>query len=300
MRVVTVSAYAKHRFSRQNRTIEEYLATQGLRRGIDFELEYHLVMTRADLDRVIAAQPDSRFILYSNSRSTAELVFDARAKAPHVFSTYSDPLASGWIESYAHPGGNATGVVTYADAHEKRLDLLLRIKPFDRIAVLFCGPSPQRDLQHAIDRFRAAHGSLSVDVIIVTPATLASLATNLRSRGVQAAYVPVPLEGSGDLDSVAKGMFATLAELRIPAISERRSDTRLGAAMALEADWSQVNGNVARQIGLLLAGAKPGSVPVQSPRRLVLTVDMAVATRIGLAVPRSLLRQAEFTVAQGL
>ncbi len=297
--MVIVSWFPKFRYSRQVKAIEDYLVGQGFRYGADFEIEYHQVRTQEALDRVIAAQAGQPFVVLSNTTSPAEFVIRNGTRAPHVFVTYSDPIAQGWIDSYGHPGRTATGVVEYAPAHWKRLQLLARLMPkADRFAVLLGGDTVHPDLDDAIKGFLRERPGRSVKVIKVAVGDEATaIAARLLAAGAEAAYVPLPVDAN--IDDVAIPLYAAVSRLGLPAVSERRFDVTRGAVLALEVDRRDMNARVSHMIGLILRGTPPGSIPVHSPRRFFLSVNLDAAKRLGLAVPPSLLRQADFTVVDG-
>lgn len=297
--IVIVSWFEKFRYSRQVQAIEDYLVSQGLRYGVDFEIEYHQVRTQEAVDRLIAAQGRRPFVVFSNTTSPAEFVIRNGTRAPHVFATYSDPVAEHWIESYAHPGGTATGVVEYAPAHARRLELLARLMPnATRFAVILATDVPHPDLTEGIDAFHRAKPGCIAEVIKITARDGApAIAARLRAARVEAAYFPLPIGGNSD--TVVEPLYAALNRQGLPTISERRYDVTRGAVLALEVDRSDLNSRVAHMIGLVLRGVPVGSIPVHSPRRFFLTVNLDAARRLGVAVPASLLRQSQFIIADG-
>jgi putative tryptophan/tyrosine transport system substrate-binding protein len=58
-----------------------------------------------------------------------------------VFSTVSDPLGSGFVESFARPGGNATGFVNLEDSLAgKWLELLKELAPQTTLVSILFNP----------------------------------------------------------------------------------------------------------------------------------------------------------------
>jgi putative ABC transport system substrate-binding protein len=49
----------------------------------------------------------------------------------------------------------------------------------------------------------------------------------------------------------------------------------------------------ARYVDKILNGANPGELPIQFPSRYYLTINAGLAKRLGLAIPRRLLEQAD-------
>ena len=95
-----------------------------------------------DADRVrqyagelVALAPE--VILTSGSTALAPLL-QATRKVPIVFAQVPDPVGAGFVKSLAHPGGNATGFLTFEYGMSgKWLELLNQIAPgVTRVAVI--------------------------------------------------------------------------------------------------------------------------------------------------------------------
>src|SRR3974390_2365893 len=85
---------------------------------------------------LIALQPD--LILSNDTPTTATLLQQTRT-VPIVFATVADPVGSGFVASFARPGGNATGFAVYeASLGGKWLELLKETVPnISRVVVIF-------------------------------------------------------------------------------------------------------------------------------------------------------------------
>jgi putative tryptophan/tyrosine transport system substrate-binding protein len=85
---------------------------------------------------LIALQPD--LILSNDTPTTATLLQQTRS-VPIVFATVADPVGSGFVASFAQPGGNATGFSVYEGSlGGKWLELLKETVPsVSRVAVMF-------------------------------------------------------------------------------------------------------------------------------------------------------------------
>src|SRR5436305_2534690 len=108
-------------------------------RNIAFERVMSYVdpaLRAAAAKEVVASQPD--IILTSATPETAALLKETRS-IPIVFSTSADPVGSGFVQSLARPGGNATGFTnSHASMGGKWLEILKEIAPRTaRVGVLF-------------------------------------------------------------------------------------------------------------------------------------------------------------------
>lgn len=297
MPVVVVGWFGEKSYSLQLHGISESLSRYGLAENRDYRFEYHQVRSQPELEAVLARHAGAPFVIYSANTSPAEFVIKSRTRVPHVFLTYSDPLADGWIQSYAQPGGTATGVVEFAPVHGKRLDLLRDLVPSAQATAIVLETNSASDvLDASLAEYSRAHPHPALKVFrVATGEAVDSIARRLRESKIDSAYVPLV----GDIDRVVQPALEALARARVPAISERKADVRRGAVMALEVDRDALFERVAHQIALVLENVPPGTIPVQSPRKFLLTVNLDAAKRIGIDVPRSLLLQAEVVIADG-
>jgi putative ABC transport system substrate-binding protein len=80
-----------------------------------------------DAAQVVALAPD--IILAQGSTPLAPLLKATRT-IPIVFTIVADPVGAGYVESLAHPGGNATGFLTFDyGISAKWLEFLKEIAP---------------------------------------------------------------------------------------------------------------------------------------------------------------------------
>ena len=90
---------------------------------------------RKGAEQLVALQPD--VILVTGSLGLQTLLQTTRS-VPIVFNSIADPLGSGFIDSLARPGGNATGFLLFDySLPAKWVELLKQIDPtITRVAVL--------------------------------------------------------------------------------------------------------------------------------------------------------------------
>ena len=112
----------------------------GWSEGRNVQIEIRWGEDKTDLERKYAAElvalaPD--VVLAGGTMSVAALQ-DFSRTLPIVFAAVGDPVGAGFVESMAHPGGNATGFMLYEYGFSgKLLELLRQIAPgVTRVAVL--------------------------------------------------------------------------------------------------------------------------------------------------------------------
>ena len=116
---------------------------------------------------LVAMQPD--IILSSTTPTTTALLQQTRS-IPIVFAIVADPIGSGFVASFARPGGNVTGFTFREPTMEptmagKWLELLKEIAPrIVRVAMLF-NPVSATYADYWLNPFKAAAPSFAVEAI---------------------------------------------------------------------------------------------------------------------------------------
>jgi putative ABC transport system substrate-binding protein len=151
-------------------------AVDGLRDGLkDLGLEEgkHVVLhvhdTKGDLKAVEGAasrlERENVDVIYAIATSVAVVVKRVTKRVPIVFYAGTDPVSSGLVQSFRHPGGRLTGIHSqFADLGAKRLELLTAMAPRIRRVVTFYNadnPVSERNLKVA----REAARRLNVELV---------------------------------------------------------------------------------------------------------------------------------------
>jgi len=86
----------------------------------------------------------------------------------------------------------------------------------------------------------------------------------------------------------------TLANVeRLPTIYGERANVEAGGLMSYGANFPELFRRAADLVDKILRGAKPGDIPVEQPTKFDLTINLTTAKALGIAVPPSLLAQAD-------
>ena len=216
----------------------------------------------------------------------------ATSAIPIVFLTGVDPVQFGLVASYNRPGGNATGILFGSDElTSKRIELLHELLPKSvRLALLVnpLNPSAQTILAESK---RAAH-AIGRELISVGASTKAEL---------EAAFAEIDGQRAGGIVVLQEVYFASerslivslAARYAIPSIYGARIFTEIGGLMSYGADRNEMFRLVGTYAGKILQGVKPVDLPVQSPTKYELVINLKTAKALGLTVPPALLARAD-------
>ena len=231
---------------------------------------------------LVALQPD--LILTQNTPPTASMLQQTRT-IPIVFVIVADPVGSGFVESLARPGGNATGfTIMEPTIAGKWLELLKEIAPrINRAAFLFNpATTPYRDIY--LNPFKAAAASFAFEAIAAPVHDKSDLESVIaaQARGLNSGLIVMP---DGFLNVHRAEIVSLAARYNLPTVYPWRFFAELGGLMSygsVQRDQFRV---AATYVDRILKGEKPADLPVQAPTKYELVVNLKTAKALGLDVP---------------
>jgi putative tryptophan/tyrosine transport system substrate-binding protein len=204
-----------------------------------------------------------------------------------------DPVAAGFIESLARPGGNITGLTTLnTELGGKRLELLKEAVPkVARVAVLYApaSPGPTREVKEEIPPAARALGLTMRNWEVRTAEDFDRIFAALNKDRVDGVYVL--LAGSLMRSHVKRITNFTLKN-RFASVYDETSALEAGGLMSYGADVAHSYQRVAYYVDRILKGAKPADLPVEQPTKFEFVINLKTAKQIGLTIPPDLLARA--------
>ena len=236
---------------------------------------------------LVRTKPDA---IVANGTPMIVAMKRATTSVPIVMANNSqDPVAFGFIASFASPGGNITGE-TNIDLSGKRFQLLKELVPRLRRVAVVRNPYDPTNLAEWRVMETAAH-----------PIGIALLAIDLRSAdqiddvlkalpGLRADAI-VMLNDPVMLSNVAR-IVRLVAAQRLPALYPLETYIAAGGLMFFGASETATWSRAATYVDRILKGAKPADLPVERPTIFDLIVNLKAAREIGITVPQSILLRA--------
>jgi putative tryptophan/tyrosine transport system substrate-binding protein len=239
---------------------------------------------------IVARGPE--LIVASTTPATTALLQQTRT-IPIVFALVSDPVGSGFVASFARPGGNVTGFTTMEPTMAgKWLELLKEIAPHvARVAFVF-NPASAPYIDFYLNPFKAAASSFAVDVIAVPvhgPAELESIVA-AQAREPNGGLL---LWSDAFMSAHRAEITSLLARYRLPAVSPFRIFTEAGALLSYGSDPVDNFRRTASYVDRILKGEKPSDLAVQAPVTFELVINLKTAKALGLDIPPTLLARAD-------
>jgi len=272
------------------------LSETGFFGGRNVAIEYRWADGQVDRIPAMAADLIGRkvaVILVGGNIAGVRATMEATRSIPIVFTTATDPVATGLVASLNRPGGNATGV-TFLGGQliPKQLELLHEALPAaTRIAVL-ANPSNPAVSQDAIQGARAAAARLGLEIIVVSASTepeidqafAAAVEQHAAAVIINDAYIVSRLAQIGAL-----GLRHTLPVI---APGEQMAATT-GVLLTYGANIPDTYRQAGVYVGRILKGEKPGDLPVVLPTKFELVINLKTAKALGLKIPESFLVRAD-------
>ncbi|MGH7767509.1 MAG: ABC transporter substrate-binding protein, partial [Candidatus Binatia bacterium] len=218
---------------------------------------------------------------------------EATKTIPIVIVTTVDPVAAGYVKSFAHPGENITGLANLSrDLSAKRVELLKQVLPkMSRVAILWDadGPGPAiafKEYEAAARAFKLELRSL--DVRGPNP----DLTTAFQAAKTARADALIVV-GNALMYQHTKQIFELATKNRLPSITEERRYVNAGGLISYGASSADLYRRAAGYVVEILKGAKPGDLPVKLPEKFEIFLNLKTAQQIGLVIPQHVLVQAD-------
>lgn len=219
-------------------------------------------------------------------------VVRAKPAVPVVFAYSGDPVVAGIAQSFARPGGNATGMSFMSlELNPKRIDLLRIALPECRKVALLSNArhaGEENDIaatQRAVER---------TDIALTvwrsqSPAETPSVIAQALDAGAQALVV-LP---SSPMVQQASAMVNQCLARKVPVVSGWASMARAGALLTYGPNLNETYKRVGWYVMRVLGGAQPANLPIEQPTAFELVINKKTANTLGLTLPVSLLAQAD-------
>ena len=221
----------------------------------------------------------------------------ATSTIPIVLPTHADPVKAGLAATFAHPGGNITGLsAALLETEPKRLELALEVMPgLRRLGIVLeaypeLASAPQWTAEDtAFAALAKRHGvTLHLYEVRSLEDVQTAIAKATRDR-VQIVTVVSSYLTIQHREPIIRG----LAEHRVPVISAGREMAEAGALLTYSPDFLDLWKRSATYVDRILKGAKAGDLPIEQATKFDLIVNLKTAKAMGVTMPQSILVRAD-------
>jgi putative ABC transport system substrate-binding protein len=239
--------------------------------------------------RLVAAKPD---VLVTVGTPHTRAAKQATTNIPIVFTRVGDPLQYGIIASYASSQNNLTGVSTYSGPLAgKRLELLREIAPGIK-RILAVVAVNEANAQAAFERLTQVAQKLQIQVLrrdVTTREEIEQALSAMSPGAVEAIYHVPSFLVSAHIDL----LIQKAKQEKLPLIVHEDSMVDQGALVSYGGHSRPMGVQAAKLVAKLLEGAHPAQLPIQTPDKFIMTINLATAKAIDLTLSHTILERAD-------
>jgi putative ABC transport system substrate-binding protein len=231
-------------------------------------------------------------LIVTSAPAATQAAKEATKATPIIMVLVADPVAFGFVNNLAHPGGNITGFAfLLPEISGKRLELLKETVPkLSRVAVLWNAANPYKDtdlkavqpvgdaLKVAVHTFPVREPNGFDDAF--------KAATKVRAEGLLTLDDPFTIAHRKRITDLA-------LRHKLPAVYAVRPLVDAGGLMYYGPDRVDQNRRAAIYVDKILKGSKPADLPIEQPTKFELVINLKTAKQIGLTIPPNVLARAD-------
>jgi putative tryptophan/tyrosine transport system substrate-binding protein len=273
----------------------------GLRKGLqdlgyiegrNLVIEYRSADGRADrfpdlASELVRLEVD---LIVTRGTPATQAVQNATGTIPVVMATMGGPGAI--VASFARPGRNITGVITFStELTAKRVELLKELVPgLSRVALLHNMGNPAVPPEWDETKKAASSLGLEAELLDVRSQNDLGRALELAVRR----HVDGLVVGADGLTQMHQQTIIDFVDRhKLPAIYPAREFVEGGGLIAYAVNYPDLYFRLATFVDKIFKGAKAGELPVEQPSKFELVINLKTARALSLIIPPSLLTRAD-------
>lgn len=233
---------------------------------------------------LIALQPDVLVTIATPAIAAAQR---ATSTIPIVMTPATDPIGSGFVKSFARPGGNITGLANmYGDTTTKIFDVISTIIPSAKKIAILMSSNPTHPGLYEVSRAAANTIGLStVPIVAPTPADLERAFQDIGKEGCDAVFVLA--------DPIRLKIVDLANAVPIPAVYQISEFVEAGALASYGPSLSVMFRRSAQYVDRIFKGAAPADMPVEQPTKFELVINLKTAKLLNLSIPEAIILRAD-------
>ena len=260
---------------------------------IDLRAAIDLEVMRSHASELIGLGPE---VVLTYTTPATNAIHRATHTVPIIFVAVSDPIGTGFVQSFSHPGGNVTGFTNFEPSMgSKWVELIRDIAPsVRRVAMLFNPATANAGASGGVylQSMKTAAGVLGVELIVSPVSAPAE---------IDGAFAAVAEHGDGGLIvmpnvftvSNQERIVAQAARFRVPTVYPLSNFVVAGGLLSYGIDYADQFRLAASYADRILRGAGVADLPVQQPTKFELVINRKTAKELGLTIPAALLATAD-------
>jgi len=234
-------------------------------------------------------------LIFTNTQPVTTAAMKATKNVPIVFAIGTDPVAQGFIQSFAQPGCRLTGIQYLArDLTAKRLEILKEFLPKMRQVVAFYDPGNPVPVEGArLGREEAARLKIKlVERHVKSIGELNDALDALKAGEFDAyLYMPDPM-----VVSQSQRVVDLLRARKLPGMFHDQVVVARGGLASYGQSYFEIGRRAAKYVQRVLAGTPPAQLRVETIEDVELAFNLVTAKQIGVTIPPNVLARAQKVV----
>jgi putative ABC transport system substrate-binding protein len=270
-------------------TLRQQLSSLGYTEGKNLIIDQRAAEGRNDrlpalANELVALHPNVIVAVATPAIAAAQR---ATSTIPIVMTPSTDPVGSGFVKSFAHPGGNITGLANmFGDLTAKSLEVLHSIAPeAKKIAVLMSSNPTHPPLYEVASTAAQIIGLSTVPVTAAGATDLDRAFQEIRRANCDAVFVLA--------DPLRPAIVSLATAARIPAIYQYSEFVEVGGLVSYGPNLTSIWTRSAQYVDKIFKGADPADLPVEQPTRFELVLNLKTAKSLGLSIPDAIIFRAD-------
>jgi putative tryptophan/tyrosine transport system substrate-binding protein len=238
---------------------------------------------------LVALAPD---VIVANTSPIVAAVQQATSTIPVVFVGVIDPVGAGFVTTLPRPGGNLTGFALFEyGISGKLLALLKEIAPGVTRALVLRDPSTATGIGQ-LAAIQGAAPSLGIELSPIDTRDASALEHTIAefARAPNGGAIVTP---SPAVQVRRQQVTAFFARHHLPAVYPFRYFVTAGGLISYGPNPEEDYRPAAHYVDRILRGEKPADLPVQTPSKYELVINLKAAKALGLVVPPTVLGRAD-------
>jgi putative tryptophan/tyrosine transport system substrate-binding protein len=274
-------------------------ATAGFKKALEeagINVEYNDQNAQGDMNN--AATIANNFVgddvdlIFANATPVAQSALNATTDIPIVFTSVTDPVGAGLIDSFEAPGGNVTGTSDmYPDAIPTTVDFIINDFGAKSIGTIYNTGEQNSNVQ--VDEIKKALEGKDVELVersVATTADVKQAAESLIGE-VDVIYIITDNTVVSALDTVIQ----VSNENDIPLFVGETDSVEKGAFAAFGISYEAIGYETGKMAVQILKGEKtPSEIPAQYPSEIKLVINKKAAEEMNVELKEEWNDIAEF------
>ncbi|MEQ2525640.1 ABC transporter substrate-binding protein [Bacillaceae bacterium CLA-AA-H227] len=263
------------------------LATAGFKKAIEesgLKVEYDDQDAQGDPNNTLTIANnfvgDKVDLIFANATPSAQSALNATTEIPILFTSVTDPIGAGLIESFEKPGGNVTGTSDmYPDAIPNTVDFIVEDFGAKSIGTIYNTGEQNSNVQ--VEEIKKALEGKDVELVessVATTADVKQAAESLIGK-VDVIYIITDNTVVSALDSVIQ----VSNENDIPLFVGETDSVAKGAFAAFGISYEAIGYETGKMAVEILKGEKtPADIPAQYPTEVNLVINKKAAEEMNI------------------